>query len=104
MSVNQAVLPQGLAQDTSPLQQELLGLMSSYCDVYFPESSPLLDARQVRSAYCLHVLNHVLKANARVLANNALLRERKPQDQPQDEPRDQALTRPKVNQSCPYFE
>ncbi|XP_048831434.1 U3 small nucleolar RNA-associated protein 25 homolog [Brienomyrus brachyistius] len=102
VSVNQAVLPQGPAQDTSPLQQELLGLMSSYCDVYFPESLPLVDARQVRSAYCLHVLNHVLKANARVLANNALLRERKPRDEPLDEPRDQALTRPKVLILVPF--
>ncbi|XP_036398601.1 digestive organ expansion factor [Megalops cyprinoides] len=101
-SANKAFLPQAVSTDVSPLQEELLGLMGSYRDVYFPESSPLSEAPQVRSAYCLHALNHVLKANSRVLAHNAQLRERKPGDELQDEPRDQGLTRPKVLILVPF--
>ncbi|KAG9336850.1 hypothetical protein JZ751_003198 [Albula glossodonta] len=101
-AANKASLPQGALEDVSPLQQELLGLMGSYRDVYFPECSPLTEAPQVRSAYCLHVLNHVLKANSRVLAHNSQLRERKPGDDHQEELRDQGLTRPKVLILVPF--
>ncbi len=89
-----------MAEEISPLQLELLALMGSYKDLYYPETCPLNQGPQVRSAYCLHVLNHVLKANSQVLAHNAQLREQKTQAkagaEPQDEPRDQGLTRPKV--------
>lgn len=92
--------PQGLTGEISPLQLELLALMGSYKDLYYPETCPLTHGPQVCTAYCLHVLNHILKANSRVLAHNALLREQKnktkPGAEPQDEPRDQGLTRPKV--------
>ncbi|KAM3833894.1 U3 small nucleolar RNA-associated protein 25 homolog [Diretmus argenteus] len=105
-SLNQAANPQGAAEEISPLQLELLAVMGSYRDLYYPESSPLNRGPQVRSAYCLHVLNHVLKANSRVLAHNAQLRERKAQGkagaEPQDEPRDQGLTRPKVLILVPF--
>ncbi|XP_061117504.1 U3 small nucleolar RNA-associated protein 25 homolog isoform X2 [Conger conger] len=101
-AVNRPSLPQGAPEDVSPLQQELLGLMGSYRDVYFPESSPLVEAPQVRSAYCLHALNHVMKANSRVLAHNTQLRERKAGDDHQEELRDQGLTRPKVLILLPF--
>lgn len=51
-----------------------------------------------RRAYCLHALNHVLKANSRVLTHNAVLKEAKGGDE--DEFRDQGLTRPKVTFRC----
>ncbi|KAG7251621.1 hypothetical protein CRUP_027986 [Coryphaenoides rupestris] len=100
-SLNQASDPEGGAEEgASPFQMELLGLMGTYRDVYYPESSPLGTSQQVRSAYCLHALNHVLKANSRVLAHNSLLHrqqtESKAGTEPQDEPRDQGLTRPKT--------
>ena len=99
-SLNRASDPVGGAAELSPLQTELLGLMGSYRDLYYPESSPLGSSQQVRSAYCLHVLNHVLKANSRVLFNNSVLHAgqaaSKAGAEPQDEPRDQGLTRPKV--------
>lgn len=99
--LNQASNAKGAAEEMSPLQQELLALMGSYRDLYYPEMCPLKDGTQVRSVYCTHVLNHVLKANSQVLAHNAQLREQKTQPkpgaEPQDEPRDQGLTRPKVN-------
>ncbi|XP_074516763.1 U3 small nucleolar RNA-associated protein 25 homolog [Sebastes fasciatus] len=104
--LNQTSNLKGAAEEISPLQLELLALMGSYKDLYYPEMCPLKQGPQVCSAYCLHVLNHVLKANSRVLAHNALLRERKtqvkPGADPQDEPRDQGLTRPKVLILVPF--
>ncbi|XP_029317227.1 U3 small nucleolar RNA-associated protein 25 homolog [Cottoperca gobio] len=96
----------GVPEEISPLQLELLALMGSYKDLYNPETCPLNQGPQVCSSYCLHVLNHVLKANSRVLAHNALLREQKTQfkagAEPQDEPRDQGLTRPKALILVPF--
>ncbi|XP_010777167.1 digestive organ expansion factor-like [Notothenia coriiceps] len=96
----------GVSEEISPLQQELLSLMGSYKDFYFPEMCPVNQGPQVCSTYCLHVLNHVLKANSRVLAHNALLREQKTQNragaEPKDEPRDQGLTRPKALILVPF--
>ncbi|XP_038585237.1 digestive organ expansion factor [Micropterus salmoides] len=104
--LNQTSNPKGVAEEISPLQLELLALMGSYKDLYHPETCPLNQGPQVRSAYCLHVLNHVLKANSWVLAHNAQLREQKTQvkagAEPQDEPRDQGLTRPKVLILVPF--
>ncbi|XP_028251241.1 U3 small nucleolar RNA-associated protein 25 homolog [Parambassis ranga] len=104
--LNQSSNPKGVAEDISPLQLELLALMGSYKDLYYPETCPLKQGPQVRSAYCLHVLNHVLKANSQVLAHNAQLREQKTHAkagaEPQDEPRDQGLTRPKVLILVPF--
>ncbi|XP_068573825.1 U3 small nucleolar RNA-associated protein 25 homolog [Cebidichthys violaceus] len=104
--LNQTCNPKGLDGEISPLQLELLALMGSYKDLYHPETCPVTQGPQVCSAYCLHVLNHVLKANSRVLVHNALLREQKtqakPGAEPQDEPRDQGLTRPKVLILVPF--
>ncbi|XP_047467653.1 U3 small nucleolar RNA-associated protein 25 homolog [Mugil cephalus] len=104
--LNQTSNPKEVAEEVSPLQLELLALMGSYKDLYYPETCPLNQGPYVRNAYCLHVLNHVLKANSRVLAHNAQLRERKAQAkaraEPQDEPRDQGLTRPKVLILVPF--
>lgn len=88
----------GENQETSPLQLELLAVMGTYKDLYHSEVCPLKQGPQVRSAYCLHILNHVLKANSQVLAHNAQLRDQKtkPGAGLEDEPRDQGLTRPKV--------
>lgn len=49
--------------------------------------------------YCLHVINHVLKANARVLGNNSRRRSQKLGVGDDDDFRDQGLTRPKVSGS-----
>ncbi|XP_028421682.1 U3 small nucleolar RNA-associated protein 25 homolog [Perca flavescens] len=104
--LNQTSNSKGVTEEVAPLQLELLTLMGSYKDIYYPEVCPLNQGPQVSSAYCLHVLNHVLKANSRVLAHNALLREQKTQAkagaEPQDEPRDQGLTRPKVLILVPF--
>uniref|UniRef100_I3KTY2 U3 small nucleolar RNA-associated protein 25 homolog n=1 Tax=Oreochromis niloticus TaxID=8128 RepID=I3KTY2_ORENI len=104
--LNQTFNHKGQAEEISPLQLELLALMGSYKDLYFPETCPLKQGPHVRSAYCLHVLNHVLKANSRVLAHNSQLKEQKSRTkagaEPQDELRDQGLTRPKVLILVPF--
>lgn len=101
--LNQTLEP---PEEVSPLQLELLSLMGSYKDLYYPEVCPIKQGPQVRSAYCAHVLNHVLKANSQVLAHNSQLREQKgltrAGTEPQDEPRDQGLTRPKVLILVPF--
>ncbi|XP_037550674.1 U3 small nucleolar RNA-associated protein 25 homolog [Nematolebias whitei] len=98
--LNQSSNPKGVAEEISPLQLELLALMGTYKDVFYSEMCPIKHHPQVLSSYCLHVLNHVLKSNSRILAHNAQLREQKAltkaRAEPQDEPRDQGLTRPKV--------
>lgn len=104
--LNQASDSKAPPEGISPLQLELLSLMGSYKDLYYPETCPVSRGPQVRSTYCLHVLNHVLKANSQVLAHNGQLKEQKAQAKcgagPQDEPRDQGLTRPKVKHSTCY--
>ncbi|XP_015212880.2 U3 small nucleolar RNA-associated protein 25 homolog isoform X2 [Lepisosteus oculatus] len=101
--VNKPFLPsQVSSRGLSPLQQELLALMATYRDVYFPESSHVSEAPAVRTLYCLHALNHVLKANSQVLAHNAQLKGQQPGSELQEEPRDQGLTRPKVLILVPF--
>ncbi|XP_041107081.1 digestive organ expansion factor isoform X1 [Polyodon spathula] len=99
--VNQPFLLPEHQHGFTPLQQELLSIMGSYRDLYLPESSALANGPQVRSVYCLHALNHVLKANSQVLAHNTQLRNTKPGSEP-DELRDQGLTRPKVLILVPF--
>lgn len=99
--VNQPFLLPEHQHGFTPLQQELLSIMGSYRDLYLPESSALANGPQVHSVYCLHALNHVLKANSQVLAHNTQLRNTKPGSEP-DELRDQGLTRPKVLILVPF--
>uniref|UniRef100_A0A3B4HA89 U3 small nucleolar RNA-associated protein 25 homolog n=1 Tax=Pundamilia nyererei TaxID=303518 RepID=A0A3B4HA89_9CICH len=104
--LNQTFNHKGQVEEISPLQLELLALMGSYKDLYYPETCPVKQGPHVRSAYCLHVLNHVLKANSQVLAHNSQLKEQKSRTkagaEPQDELRDQGLTRPKVLILVPF--
>ncbi|NXA35446.1 DIEXF factor, partial [Eudromia elegans] len=87
----------------TPLQRELFCIMNTYRDLFYPERTALTNGEEIRLAYCLHALNHVLKANAQVLSNNAKRRDRKPGIDT-DEYRDQGLTRPKVLMVVPFRE
>ncbi|NWR46101.1 DIEXF factor, partial [Regulus satrapa] len=87
----------------TPLQRELFCIMNSYRDLFYPERNALTNGEEIRHSYCLHALNHVLKANAQVLSNNAKRRDRKPGTDPDDH-RDQGLTRPKVLMIVPFRE
>eukprot|EP00075_Anas_platyrhynchos_P019540 XP_027308793.1 digestive organ expansion factor homolog [Anas platyrhynchos] len=87
----------------TPLQRELLSIMNAYKDLFYPERNALTNGEEIRHAYCLHALNHVLKANAQVLSNNAKKRDQKPGTD-SDDYRDQGLTRPKVLMIVPFRE
>lgn len=54
----------------SAFQTELLGLMSSYRDIFYAERNDS-NGEQIRVAYCLHALNHILKTRSRILAHNS---------------------------------
>uniref|UniRef100_UPI00398F8D0B U3 small nucleolar RNA-associated protein 25 homolog n=1 Tax=Pristiophorus japonicus TaxID=55135 RepID=UPI00398F8D0B len=86
----------------TPLQQGLFSIMNGYKDLYYPERTAIRNGEEVRHAYCLHVINHVLKANSQVLSNNAQYRDRKAEVD--DDLRDQGLTRPKVLIVVPFRE
>ncbi|KAM6459656.1 U3 small nucleolar RNA-associated protein 25 homolog isoform 3-T3 [Liasis olivaceus] len=87
----------------SPLQQELFCVMNSYKDLFYPGRTALKNGEEVRHVYCLHALNHILKANAQVLGNNAKRRDQK-DGADEDTFRDQGLTRPKVLMVVPFRE
>ncbi|XP_072366053.1 U3 small nucleolar RNA-associated protein 25 homolog [Scyliorhinus torazame] len=86
----------------TPLQQGLFNIINSYKDLYYPERTAIRNGEEVRRAYCLHVINHVLKANSQVLNNNAKSRDQKAEVD--DDLRDQGLTRPKVLIVVPFRE
>ncbi|KAI2806264.1 hypothetical protein BLOT_005276 [Blomia tropicalis] len=82
----------------SAFQLELLRLLSSYKDLYFPERTEE-NSELIRMSYCLHSLNHILKTRARILWHNSKLTQNKVQ---KEEYRDQGLTRPKVLIILPF--
>nr|KAF6398357.1 UTP25 small subunit processor component [Rousettus aegyptiacus] len=88
----------------TPLQKELFLLMNSYRDLFYPERTALKNGEEIRHVYCLHAVNHVLKANARVLGNNSRRRSQKLGVGDDDDFRDQGLTRPKVLIVVPFRE
>lgn len=85
----------------TPLQQGLFSIMNAYKDLYYPERTALQNGEEVRHTYCLHMINHVLKANSHVLNNNAKKYNRKA-DVDDEGLSDQGLTRPKVLIVVPF--
>ncbi|EFX88357.1 hypothetical protein DAPPUDRAFT_305636 [Daphnia pulex] len=81
----------------SPLQHELFTLANEYRDVYYPEMNHL-NNDEIRTVYCLHSLNHVMKSRDKVLLHNAKLKKAKENGVATDEIeyRDQGLVRPRV--------
>nr|XP_021532993.1 digestive organ expansion factor homolog [Aotus nancymaae] len=96
--------PQKSSSPFTPVQKELFLIMNSYRDLFYPERTALKNGEEVRHVYCLHVINHVLKANAQVLGNNGKRRSQKFGVGDDDEFRDQGLTRPKVLIVVPFRE
>ncbi|KAL4674826.1 hypothetical protein H8959_018760 [Pygathrix nigripes] len=96
--------PQKSSSPFTPLQKELFLIMNSYRDLFYPESTALKNGEEIRHVYCLHVINHVLKANAQVLGNNSRRRSQKFGVGDDDDFRDQGLTRPKVLIVVPFRE
>ncbi|KAL8185343.1 UNVERIFIED_CONTAM: hypothetical protein K2H54_047526 [Gekko kuhli] len=95
--------PKSEDQPFTPLQKELFCIMNSYKDLFYPERTALRNGEEIRHVYCLHAMNHILKANAQVLSNNAKRRDQK-QGVEDDGFRDQGLTRPKVLIVVPFRE
>ncbi|KAM8817428.1 U3 small nucleolar RNA-associated protein 25 homolog isoform 2-T2 [Rhynchonycteris naso] len=73
-------------------------------DLFYPERTALKNGEEIRHVYCLHAVNHVLKANAQVLGNNSRLRSQKLGVGNDDDFRDQGLTRAKVLIVVPFRE
>lgn len=96
--------PQKSNSPFTPLQKELFLIMNSYRDLFYPERTALKNGEEIRHVYCLHAINHVLKANAQVLANNSRRRSQKFGVGEDDDFRDQGLTRPKVLIVVPFRE
>ncbi|XP_057626978.1 U3 small nucleolar RNA-associated protein 25 homolog [Chionomys nivalis] len=96
--------PQKSNSPFTPLQKELFLIMNSYRDLFYPERTALKNGEEIRHVYCLHAINHVLKANAQVLANNSRRRSQKLGVGEDDDFRDQGLTRPKVLIVVPFRE
>ncbi|XP_075060292.1 U3 small nucleolar RNA-associated protein 25 homolog [Mixophyes fleayi] len=100
-SVNSPFLRSQSDRSFTSLQKELLTIMNSYKDLFYP--ARMASGEEIRHVYCLHALNHVLKANSQVLTNNAKKRDQKTMLDEEDL-RDQGLTRPKVLIVVPFRE
>ena len=80
----------------TPLQHELFTLAHEYKDVYYPETNHT-NCDEVRTVYCLHILNHVLKSRDKILSHNTKIKSLKESGKDsQEEFRDQGLVRPRV--------
>ncbi|XP_077341839.1 U3 small nucleolar RNA-associated protein 25 homolog [Lithobates pipiens] len=101
--VNRLYLPNQPEQNFTSLQRELFTVMDSYKDLYYPSRLATAQGEEIRHVYCLHALNHVLKANSQVLNNNTRKRDQK-SGLDEEDLRDQGLTRPKVLIVVPFRE
>lgn len=89
---------------TSELQNELLSIMNNYQDLYYPHRTHQ-NGEQLRMSYCIHALDHVLKARQKVLQNNtklAKLKASKKNVVVTDDMRDQGFVRPRVLIVLPF--
>lgn len=93
-------------KELSPLQTELCSIACNYQDLYYPHRSHE-NGEDVRMTYCIHALDHILKARQRVLQNNtkiAKLKASKKNVIVPDEMRDQGFVRPRVLIVLPFRE
>jgi len=86
--------------DMTPYQTELLSIMSSYKDMLYTERTND-KGEELRMAYTLHALNHILKTRTKILNNNAKHLAREEND---EKLRDQGFTRPKILIVVPFKE
>lgn len=85
------------------LQKELLCILSSYLDLYYPEATHE-HWEEVTIIYTLHAVNHVLKTRKKIMNHNAKIKSRtqKKGGTSGDLYRDQGYTRPKVLILLPF--
>ena len=79
---------------------EFLGLLGEYRDVCYTDRK-YAEVEQLRLAYCLHTLNHVLKTRNRILKNNG---KQEARESGEEKLRDQGFTRPRVLIVLPFKE
>ncbi|XP_076043397.1 U3 small nucleolar RNA-associated protein 25 homolog isoform X2 [Oratosquilla oratoria] len=85
------------------LQKEIFAVLQNYSDFYFPKST--FDKwEEIRTVYCLHVVNHILKTRVRILHHNSKINKAKKENKQDDatEYRDQGYARPKVLILLPF--
>ncbi|XP_075167174.1 U3 small nucleolar RNA-associated protein 25 homolog [Haematobia irritans] len=86
------------------MQSELLSLISTYKDIYYPYRN-FDNAEQIRQVYTVHALNHIFKTRASVVLNNKKIEEEEAKNKGlviDDIYRDQGLARPKVLIVTPF--
>ncbi|XP_065081550.1 U3 small nucleolar RNA-associated protein 25 homolog [Ochlerotatus camptorhynchus] len=96
------------------LQAECFSILNNYQDLYYPART-LANGEALRFVYCLHALNHIMKATSKILHHNLKLAEaannKKNKNKKQkkevhnavsQEYRDQGLVRPKVLIVAPF--
>lgn len=89
-----------IPSDINSFQLELLSIMSSYKDLLYTEQTH--DNREeIRYAYTLHALNHILKTRTKILNNNA---KHEAREGSEEKLRDQGFTRPKILIVVPFKE
>ena len=84
-------------------QKELLSMLSSYCDLYYPNVTHK-KWNVVRPMYCLHAINHVLKTRKKVMKHNTKINKAKKEKkfEESDLYRDQGYSRPKILILLPF--
>lgn len=88
----------------TPLQTELVSIASNYQDLYYPHRTHQ-NGEQIRLAYCVHALDHVLKTRQKVLHHNSKLSKLKASKKSvviPDDFRDQGFVRPRVLIVLPF--
>ena len=85
-------------------QNEVFSLLLQYKSLYYPCCITVEDEAELRDVYCLHALNHVVKARAKVSKNNRQLSKLSTEKRDAAECRDQGFTRPKVLILAPFRE
>ncbi|KAI8967354.1 hypothetical protein BDF20DRAFT_829714 [Mycotypha africana] len=85
----------------SPLQNCLFNQLNNYRDIVYCNRS-MHNAKEIRNAYVLHAVNHVMKTRDRIMKNNAKLAKAQKEGQDIGETRDQGFTRPKVLILLPF--
>ncbi|XP_071511189.1 U3 small nucleolar RNA-associated protein 25 homolog [Diadema antillarum] len=96
---NSAHLRKDSDEALSPLQRELFSVMNSYKDLLYPQRT-YENADEIRLAYCLHILSHIVKSRNCVQKHNSLLTANPDLDT--ETMRDQGLTRPRVLVLVPF--
>lgn len=85
----------------TPLQKSLFHAFNQYQDVAYCNRD-IDNAKEIRRAYALHALNHVMKNRDRIMKNNERISKAQKANRDIEEIRDQGFTRPKVLIILPF--